>query len=242
MRKKTNEEFLEEVEKLPYDKKYKMLEEYKGSKMKIKALYKPDNKVVTIYSNHFLQGYEPSSVGYKKSAKTKNNNGRNRFEKYIKTRSDIEILEDYINCNSKIKTRCLLCGYIWYPLTKDIVNSHIGCPKCRKSKGERKICEILDKNNIIYETEKSFIWSNRKRYDFYLPCYNLLIEYDGKQHFIKTMYSNDLESVKENDKIKTKMATDNYYNILRISFKDYKNIEEIILSAISCFGGNENAR
>lgn len=53
-------------------------------------------------------------------------------------------------------------------------------------KGETKIKKLLTENNIKFETQK--IFSNFRyqdtqqfpRYDFYLPDYNILIEYDGE--------------------------------------------------------------
>lgn len=56
---------------------------------------------------------------------------------------------------------------------------------CLKSIGESRIQRILEENKILFEKEK--IFKNFKtdnnhyyRYDFYLPDYNCLIEYDGK--------------------------------------------------------------
>lgn len=63
-----------------------------------------------------------------------------------------------------------------------------GC-KANKSYGEAKIQKLLTENNIIFEREKTFndcrfIDTNHlARFDFYLPQYNTLIEYDGIQHF-----------------------------------------------------------
>lgn len=53
------------------------------------------------------------------------------------------------------------------------------------SKGEEKIAFILKANNIIFEAEKTFtdLKKGKYRYDFYLPCLNILIEFDGAQHF-----------------------------------------------------------
>lgn len=52
-----------------------------------------------------------------------------------------------------------------------------------------QISQLLRENNILFETQKSFkdcrfSDSNYMAYfDFYLPKYNCLIEYDGSQHF-----------------------------------------------------------
>lgn len=57
------------------------------------------------------------------------------------------------------------------------------------SKGEYIIENYLQLLNIEYEKQKTFDTlinpkTNKKlRFDFYLPSYNLLIEFDGEQYF-----------------------------------------------------------
>ena len=70
-----------------------------------------------------------------------------------------------------------------------IQGNKISCGCKRLSNGENIIKTILDENNILYEQEKTF--SSCKfpesncllRFDFYLPQYNTIIEFDGAQHF-----------------------------------------------------------
>lgn len=54
------------------------------------------------------------------------------------------------------------------------------------SLGEQKIIEILNKEHIAFVREKSFeeaIRIPKCRFDFYLPKKNILIEFQGKQHY-----------------------------------------------------------
>lgn len=76
--------------------------------------------------------------------------------------------------------------------------SVVPCRYCNISSGEFKISEFLNKHNIFYENEKIFDDCRDikpLRFDFYLPKYNLVIEYDGKQHFepVKFWNGNDAE-------------------------------------------------
>ena len=92
------------------------------------------------------------------------------------------------------------------------IESHLngnGCRLCKKvSKGEIHIRKFLIKYNIEFEYQKSFKYCRRilpLRFDFYLPDYQLLIEYDGRQHFEKTHIWNN-----ENfEKRQKKMAAEN---------------------------------
>lgn len=88
----------------------------------------------------------------------------------------------------------------------------------------------MDTNRVKYEFNKSFdgcVYKNKLRFDFYLPDYNICIEYDGKQHFESIDWFGGKNSFLENqirDKIKNEWCVENNINLIRISYKD--NIED----------------
>lgn len=120
-------------------------------------------------------------------------------------------------------------------------NNHLngeGCPLCRSraSKGESDIRNWLINNDIEFEQQKRFDDCrniNTLPFDFYLPQYNLCIEFDGEQHFIpkafksKVTYDEKLENLKSiqfRDGIKTDYCKNNNINFLRIKYTE--NVEE----------------
>lgn len=54
---------------------------------------------------------------------------------------------------------------------------------------EKFVSNLLQQFNIHFEKEKIFEWSDGKRYDFYLPIYNCIIETHGKQHYTNSDFS-----------------------------------------------------
>lgn len=117
--------------------------------------------------------------------------------------------------------------------------TQIGCKLCaRRSKGERVISKWLDNNKIKYEMEKRFDGckmlnsKNFLRFDFYISILNLLIEYDGEQHFRPlNKYKGidcEFEKIKLRDEFKNKWVKDNGYNLLRIPYFEFKNINKIL--------------
>src|SRR5690349_873625 len=63
--------------------------------------------------------------------------------------------------------------------------------KSKRSTKEKEISKILLSLNIRFYTEVSF--DKIKRYDFYIPMLDLIIEYDGRQHFSRiTDIKNDI--------------------------------------------------
>jgi hypothetical protein len=145
-----------------------------------------------------------------------------------------------VTCNSHKKV-WWLCdkGHEWNSIIKNRNSLKAGCPECNKSKGEEKIKEIFDNNNISYFSQKSFdnltgIKGGLLSYDFYLPNYNLLIEYQGEFHDGNTrrQSKNDIIRQQEHDKRKKQYAIDNNINLLEIWYWDYDNIEEILESEL----------
>lgn len=104
---------------------------------------------------------------------------------------------------------------------------------CISSLGEEKIRNILINNNINFEAQKTFpdlrannIWFYR--YDFYLPDYNRLIEFDGEQHYSYSGKGWNTEEyfkkVQYSDQIKNEYALSNHIDLIRIPYWERNNI------------------
>ena len=81
-------------------------------------------------------------------------------------------------------------------------------------------------NNIKYERQKKFTECKNIRklsFDFYLPNYNIIIEYDGIQHFEIIDYWLGSDGLKDRifrDNIKTDYCLNNNIKLLRIKYND----------------------
>lgn len=143
-----------------------------------------------------------------------------------------------VNDNCLVKH--LNCGFI-FPVRcfSDLLNKrNRGCPKCYqfKSQGEKVIRDFLEQKNIKYIPQKTFAPLNKSKYrfDFYLPDYNLAIEYQGEQHYRDNGFFKDkLEVIQRRDEIKRKYCQENNIKLLEISYKDFKNINQIITSRLN---------
>lgn len=101
-----------------------------------------------------------------------------------------------------------------------------GCPICRESKGEKEIKEFLIKNNINYTPQKRFINCRNilpLPFDFYLPDFNICIEYQGIQHFKpRSKFGGEKEFNKLliRDNIKFNYCLNNKIELVTINYKD----------------------
>jgi very-short-patch-repair endonuclease len=96
------------------------------------------------------------------------------------------------------------------------------------SVGERRIYNYLERKNIEFVWQKKFKDCKDKRqlpFDFYLLKYNLIVEFDGIQHYeITSRFGEEsLEKTQKHDRIKNKYCADNKINIFRLSYEDLSN-------------------
>jgi very-short-patch-repair endonuclease len=108
------------------------------------------------------------------------------------------------------------------------------------SQGEKKIEEFLTKHGMTFEQEKRFKTCRDKKplpFDFFVTDYNLVIEFDGKQHFKPRHFnaidfSDSLEYTQFHDELKNNWCEENGIDIIRISYLDFDNIEEILATKL----------
>lgn len=146
---------------------------------------------------------------------------------------------NYTGALNKVTITCPLHGdFLQTP------NDHLkgtGCPDCRESKGEKHIAELLTNKNITFIRQKTFEdckgKSRKLLFDFYLPQYNILIEYDGRQHFEAfDFFGGDeaLQRVKLHDKIKNEYADKNNIKLIRIKYTtQLDGFQEILFKEIN---------
>lgn len=138
---------------------------------------------------------------------------------------DILVLDEYINAVTPISHKCLICGYEWYAVPNKILCGR-GCPRCHESNGERYIRVWLTNHNIQYESEKIFHDCRDIKplsFDFYLPDYNVCIEYQGGQHYFPVEIFGGEEQFEiqiKHDKIKSDYCKQNDIRLLCIKYDE----------------------
>lgn len=149
----------------------------------------------------------------------------------------VELLEESNDFNRRLYRCKCDCGNEVVIPSSSLTTGHTNSCGCLVSYWNMYIEKFLNKNNIENQPEYSVIIDGaRYRFDFYLPQYNLFIEYDGQQHYEPMRFYGEneekneeiLRKTQERDKIKNKYCEDNNINLLRIPYWESKNIETII--------------
>ena len=142
---------------------------------------------------------------------------------------DIEVIGQYVYAITPILHKCKIDGNIWSARPNDILNGK-GCPQCNESHGERQIRQLLNNHNIAYVPQKTFSECIDERmlpFDFYLPDYNMAIEYQGIQHYKPIEYfggEKAFKKLKRHDEIKKNYCKENGILLLTIPYTS--DIEE----------------
>jgi len=129
-----------------------------------------------------------------------------------------------VNNRKKVKIVCHKHGV--FEQTLYIHLKGHGCPLCNISKGEFKIKQWLDDKKIKYSQQFKFPDCKNIQplpFDFYLPDYNMCIEYDGKQHFKPLVFFGGEEGFNKrlkNDKIKDNYCNSNNVKLIRVKYNE----------------------
>jgi hypothetical protein len=162
----------------------------------------------------------PYCAGCARSNKEKFEKKANMVHDYIYDYSKVK----YKNAHISVEIVCRKHGSFWQTPNKHLIGH--GCPNCYKSKGEILIEKILKNNKIYFIYHKTFddcIFKRKLQFDFYLPDYNICIEYDGEQHITNYRFEKDLERLKVRkirDKIKNIYCEEKRIKLYRISHKE----------------------
>ena len=194
------------------------------------------NTTTSVWLDSFLRGHDCFVESYK-------NRDFGRMDKDIirnELLSDGNVWcneDEYTNCVDRcLKIRCK-CGKYFRTSYSNYHRHNVRkCHSCTAlaSSGEIEVKTVLEELGIQYETEKRFDDCRDIKplpFDFYIPSYNLIIEFDGQNHFYEVFPTH--EKTVAHDKIKNEYCEKNGINILRIPYWDGHNIKEIISNKIN---------
>lgn len=150
---------------------------------------------------------------------------------------------EYINTRSKVTITCKEHGDFIISPNKHFTSAHGGCKKCvaSMSRYATLVNDFLIENNIKFRTEQSFPGclspiNYKLRFDFYLPDYNICIEYDGGQHDRAVPFYGGqagFEKRQVHDQIKDKYCLENKIGLVRIKTQSKLEINKLLTKLVS---------
>ena len=241
---KTNKQFITDAKKVHgktygYDKV-----DYKNSYTKIKIECKTHG-FFSLTPNHHLSEATGCRKCVTEAQKHKYTKSRDQFitdaKKVWGNKFDYSHV-NYVNNKTHVKIKCEIHGFFHQRPLHHLRNNRSiggiqGCYDCvdrLNSKGARAIGLFLKQTKVDYERERRFPDLKNERLlpvDFWLPKLKTIIEFDGEQHSKISLYADTEDKLLTNqkrDRIKDKWAKKHGYKMIRISYTQQKNIDEIL--------------
>ena len=184
-KKLTQEEFIEESKKVHGEKYDYSLTNYVNNNTKVKIICKKHGAFEQLPANH-LDGHgckECRKEFLRKKFALTTEQFIERSRKVHGDKYDYS-LTNYVNNNTKVKIICRKHGI--FEQFPDRHYNGANCPCCQYFKGEQRIANYLTNKGIEFVPQKSFDDLRDIKmlsYDFYIEEYNLLIEFNGEQHY-----------------------------------------------------------
>ncbi|STO12697.1 Uncharacterised protein [[Flavobacterium] thermophilum] len=234
------------IEKLGYSVIRPIITKNKKINSNIKFELKCQNNHVSIIKfSHFLQG-----VRCKKCREIEHNLRIEKIRKYMMEKINKFVNEagfkvdtsNYINNKTPITFTCPnnhSFEMTWNDFRKG--NRCKYCSDVHNSKGVQKIKTWLNHKNIGYKINHNLegcVYKNKLYFDFVIRDNQLIIEYDGLQHFKAIDYWGGVEQLKiniERDIIKNQYCIKNNIPLIRIPDWEYNNIETILEHVLGYF-------
>lgn len=227
-----NEQVANRIKKSLGDE-YQLVSEYKGQREKIMIKHLTCGHEYKQMPRSAYDGYGCPNCSPTKKKTTK------EALKIISDETDGEytLVSEYINSQRKLRIKHEHCGRVFEVSYANFKHCGTRCTNCRESKGEQRIRRFLQYHGISFSTQKRFKNCRNKNelpFDFsivYDDKSEILIEFDGKQHFKPTGFFGGEEALKlrkKCDAIKTQYCADNGIPLIRIPYWDFDNIDAIL--------------
>lgn len=127
MKKKTHEEYVDEVAKI--NPNIEVVEVYCGYDNKIKHRCKIDNHIWSAFPNNILRGKGCPMCKSRKMSREQAKSHESYVLELSQKRNNVIVLGTYVNNKTKILHKCLICDYEW-EVSPDKTLQHHLCPVC----------------------------------------------------------------------------------------------------------------
>lgn len=211
-------------------------DQYSGEKMKVKYICPTHGEQEATIDN-LLHGHKCFYCSYNDRFDDMRNDPLEVKKKIEEVNNNLLLnpfeYKNAVQPNLIIKCGC--CGKNTFTTSYSNYITH-DINRCRycsntESAGERAVRLYLESLQIDYVQQKKFEDCADKRqlpFDFYLIDQNILIEYDGEQHYWAVFGEKSFQNTLKHDEIKNNYCKENDIPLLRIPYWEKGNIEIII--------------
>ena len=163
---------------------------------------------------------------------------KENYMMYLKNKEDID--KEDITYDTELECICPKCGYEKIYKAGVLACFGFNCNSCSTgftypNRFLNSLLKEMKNNNLIkeYELEKTI---ENKRYDGYIPFFEIIIEMQGEQHYKQSGWGKNIRDEQENDKYKKRLAfengvTEDKYIEIDCRVSDFNFIKESVLKS-----------
>lgn len=185
-------------------------------------------RIISVEGSHLKNGHTKSCGCYNINAQKVIDETGNKYG----------MLTVINRCGTSLDGRALWlclcdCGNEKIALGKSLRTGSVISCGCIHSKGEFKISNLLKELNIDFIPQYHIDELKNEQgyhlyFDFFLPKYNIVIEYQGEQHYHPLDYyifnKEKYEVLKSNDNLKKQFCIKNKIKLIEIPYTDYNKL------------------
>ena len=218
---KTDTQFKQEVKNL-VGNEYTFLDSYVDAKTKLKVKHNTCGNIYEVQPNTFLSAKRRCPYCFGTNKKT-----TDEFDAEVcdLVGNEYTFLDSYSGAKTKIKVKHNTCGNIYEVQPTNFIQGY-RCQFCNSPKGETLITKILNNLNIRYEYQKTFddlVDRANLSYDFFISDQNVLIEYQGIQHYKPVDRfggESQFKLQQKHDQMKDDYAEKNGYDLIAVPYTE----------------------
>lgn len=242
---RSTEEFADMVhKKLPH---IDVIGEYLGARERVDVKCSVCGNQWSPYAYNLLSGHGCQQCYDNRRGEIHHKGDEEKLNKLKQMHPDIEFLKIPYYARDNVDCRCKVCGFEWSASYDNLSKDNCtGCPMCNRggSSAEKEISEILSAWGIQYSPQYKFEDLKDTYYlpcDFYLPDYNIIIEYDGEQHYRPIQFGGmteeearlNYEKTKYHDELRNIYCQNNKIGLIRIPFWKRNDLEYCLFDELT---------
>lgn len=211
---------------------------YKGSKEPSDFYCEKHNKYFSKYYETLIHCASGCEDCYAENIRLRCGISEDEFKNRLKdVHPELIVLGRYINNSTPIDVYCTKHDHIYTLTPVALLNRMTCCDKMRITYKEELVCKLLEEKWLFNITRQKIfedcIDKRHLRFDIYLDDYNVLIEYQGEQHYKPIKYSSEtqeeanikFEYTKKHDEIKRQYCKDNNILLIEIPYWEFDDLE-----------------
>lgn len=222
---------------------------YMGNKKQSIFCCKKHNKTFKKFYYTLLQNNSGCDDCYIENVRERSSLSIDEFKERLNTiHPELIVIGEYINNSTPIKVYCTKHNYEYYSSPTTLLDRKTCCDKIRITYKEEQVCKLLEEKwGFKITRQKTFDDCIDKRclpFDVYLNDFNILIEYQGEQHYYPIKYSsetleeadNKFAYTKNHDKIKEGYCFNKNIPLIEIPYWEYDDLEYFLFDKLSKLG------